>query len=148
MAKRKRTAAAKAERSQVEICQECEAACCRYITIFIPQPTDKEDFDNIRWYLCHEGVSVFQDDELDWAVIIPTDCKMLNRDHTCKIYEDRPEACRDYSAEGCENQDDSEGNYKEYFESVDELEAYLDRRWRRNRGAKKRRKRSRAKRAR
>ena len=137
MAKRTKRAM-KDERTQLEICQECKAACCKYITIFIPQPTDKEDFDNIRWYLCHEGVSVFQDDEKDWAVVIPTRCKMLNKDYTCKIYDERPEACRDYDARECENTNE-DGGYLQFFEDVDELEEYLDHRWQRNKSSKRKR---------
>jgi len=123
---------------QLEICKKCKAACCRYITIFIPQPTDKDDFDNIRWYLCHKGVSVFQDDEKDWAVVIPTDCEMLKSDYTCKIYETRPDACRDYDAANCENTTAS-ADYLQYFDEPEELEEYLDQRWRRKRSKNKRR---------
>jgi len=133
MEKQKRKAGKRTpDNEQLKICQDCKAACCRYITIFIPQPTDKDDFDNLHWYLCHAGVSVYQDDEKDWAVIIPTDCDMIKRDQTCKIYETRPEACRDYDAAHCENTTAS-GDYLQYFDKPEELEEYLDQRWRRKR---------------
>ncbi|NOZ85309.1 MAG: YkgJ family cysteine cluster protein [Deltaproteobacteria bacterium] len=119
------------EDGQLAVCKACKAACCRYISIAISPPRTREDFDNLRWYLLHQGVSIFQDQDGDWMVNVPTGCRMLKKDYTCMIYEDRPGACRDYDANECENTE-QEGNYKNYFEDENDLEDYLDKRWHRS----------------
>ena len=39
-------------------CQECGAKCCRYFCFEIDEPDTYEEFENVRWYLCHEHVAV------------------------------------------------------------------------------------------
>jgi hypothetical protein len=47
-------------------CSKCTGLCCRYFALPIETPDDKEDYDDIRWYLCHEDVTVFVEDG-DWS---------------------------------------------------------------------------------
>lgn len=76
-------------------CHLCNAACCRYFALQIDKPKAKQDFDHIRWYLCHEGVAVWVDDG-DWYLEVRTVCKHLQADNRCGIYETRPQICREY----------------------------------------------------
>lgn len=80
-------------------CHLCNAACCRYFALQIDKPKAKQDFDHIRWYLCHEGVAVWVDDG-DWYLEVRTVCRHLQPDNLCGIYETRPQICRDYGLPG------------------------------------------------
>jgi Fe-S-cluster containining protein len=115
-------------------CRECGARCCRHVALEIDTPTCKADYDNIRWYLMHEGVSVFTDDDDDWHVEFAAVCERLQDDFRCGRYEDRPKVCRGYPRkdEYCEYESD-QSPYKLFFSKVEEFERYLDRkkiRWR------------------
>ena len=80
-------------------CHLCTASCCRYFALEIEKPTSKTDYDHIRWYLMHEGVVVWVQDD-DWYLEVRTTCRHLRPDNTCGIYETRPEICREYGLPG------------------------------------------------
>ena len=84
-------------------CHLCTARCCKYFAFEIDAPESKEDYDYIRWYLMHEAIVVWAQDK-DWYIEVRTVCKYLQPDHTCGIYNTRPQICRDYgsSDEPCE----------------------------------------------
>src|SRR5437764_12461757 len=81
-------------------CEGCDH-CCRYVSIQIDRPTTKLEFDNIRWYLLHQKVSVMIDYEGDWLIQFDTPCAWLV-DGQCTHYELRPEICRAYDPADCE----------------------------------------------
>lgn len=83
------------------LCAHCPAACCRYLALPIDAPHRKRDYDDIRWYLMHENISVFVE-EGDWYVQFQTRCKNLGEDHLCMVYETRPDICSEYEADGCD----------------------------------------------
>ena len=75
-------------------CEKCTGLCCRYFALPIETPEDKDDFDDIRWYLCHKGITVFVEDG-DWYINIKNKCKHLSeKDNRCKIYSKRKVAIR------------------------------------------------------
>src|SRR5688500_18812779 len=41
------------------LCEQCAALCCRYFALPIDNPKSARQYDDIRWYLCHENVVVF-----------------------------------------------------------------------------------------
>ena len=87
---------AKKKKKTKILCHNCTGLCCRYMALPIETPEDREDFDDIRWYLVHKGVSVFVEDG-DWYLNIENRCKYLSaKDHRCKIYAKRPQICRDF----------------------------------------------------
>ena len=49
------------------LCDKCTGLCCKYFALPIETPEDKEDYDDIRWYLCHKNVTVFVEDG-DWYI--------------------------------------------------------------------------------
>ncbi|MGD2109966.1 MAG: YkgJ family cysteine cluster protein [Phycisphaerae bacterium] len=104
------------------LCEHCAAACCRYLALPIDKPTTKRDFDDIRWYLMHEGVSVFVEDG-DWYVQYQTRCKNLGSDNRCTIYETRPEICAEYEPNGCDYQGGDYG-YDHLFTHAKQIEAF------------------------
>lgn len=107
-------------------CIECQAKCCTYFCFQIDTPESFDAFEDIRWYLCHEGVTVHIDEEDDWYIQIANRCNMLGSDHRCKIYDDRPLICRHYSDDNCEGNPAMEDDfgYKEEFKTPGELDRY------------------------
>ncbi len=80
-------------------CDRCEARCCRYFALEIDRPATPEDHETIRWYLVHEGTSVWVD-EGRWFLEVRNECRHLGADFTCRIYDARPRICREYGAPG------------------------------------------------
>jgi Fe-S-cluster containining protein len=110
-------------------CSKCDARCCRYFCFEIDKPDTYEEFENIRWYLLHENISVHIDCEGDWCIMIDSPCRLLVKTPTgwrCGNYDNRPIICRKYSPDNC---DRTKGgyDYEEMFETSDQLEAYARR---------------------
>ena len=107
-------------------CEGCQAGCCRYVATQLDEPADRDDFDNIRWYLMHERVHVFIDHEGDWYLEFETDCLNLSDDHLCMIYDTRPRICARHGVSDgtCEfHAEDLPYEYR--FSTADEFEQYL-----------------------
>ena len=107
-------------------CARCGAFCCRHVALEIDKPTNKQDYDYIRWYLLHKKVEVFTD-EGKWYLKLETECEKLLPNGRCGIYETRPSICRDYPPKDreCEFEGD-EPYYDLRFSTVDEFEKYMD----------------------
>jgi Fe-S-cluster containining protein len=105
------------------LCDHCTAKCCRYFALPIDTPTERHDFDTIRWFLLHERASVFVDDGT-WYLLVHTKCKHLQPNNLCGIYETRPQICRDYTTDACEYDDD--WTYDQYFETPEQLMEYVE----------------------
>lgn len=103
-------------------CKTCNALCCQYFCFQIDTPDDYEEFEDIRWYLCHEGVSVHVEEDETWYIQIENPCKKLDNDNRCVIYEDRPLICRNYG-ETCEATGSDYG-YLEEFKTPEQLLEY------------------------
>lgn len=111
--------------STSESCRKCIAKCCEYFCFEIDEPDTYEEFDDIRWYLCHEGISVHID-EGEWYISIENRCKMLHKDNKCAIYGERPLICRTYDPATCDDTDRDYG-YDEEFLTPEEIERYARR---------------------
>ena len=107
------------------LCEHCVAACCRYLALPIDKPTTKRDFDDIRWYLMHENVTVFVEDG-DWYIQYQTRCKSLGPDNRCTIYDTRPQICEEYKANGCDYQGGEYG-YDHFFTHAKQIEDFYRR---------------------
>ena len=105
-----------------EMCKQCGAKCCRYFCFQIDQPNGFEEFDDLRWFLMHEGISIHIDDG-DWYISIPNPCKSLTEDGQCAAYENRPLICRKYSHGNCDFTGGDYG-YTEEFRSAEDIEEY------------------------
>ena len=106
------------------LCDQCAALCCRYIALPIDNPDTAKDYDNIRWYLMHENVHVFVEDD-QWYIGFATRCKHLRPDNLCGIYETRPRICRKYTTDACEFHG-AEYEYEHLFTSAEQLRAFAD----------------------
>jgi Fe-S-cluster containining protein len=127
---------------QLRICQhECRARCCRYLTVTIPAPKLKADFDEMSWFLAHEDVSLYVYGRR-WHLEMRARCRYLKRDNLCRIYETRPEVCRQYAMDACEYP--KRPRHTLQFDSRDEFDAW----WARKRERERRRRRQRARQSR
>jgi Fe-S-cluster containining protein len=98
--------------------------CCRYFALPIDPPKDRGDYDDIRWFLCHKGITVFVEDG-DWYINIRNKCRHLSeKDHVCRIYKNRPRICRQYRHSNC---DYVEGayDYELHFTSDKQMVEYV-----------------------
>lgn len=107
----------------VNICKKCAGLCCRYLALPIETPESKDDHDDVRWYLAHEGISIFVE-KGDWYIQIANRCKHLTRDNLCEIYESRPRICRGYEDDNCDYHSGDYG-YELHFGSLEEFDEYL-----------------------
>ena len=105
------------------LCQYCTARCCSYFALPMETPTERADFENIRWFMLHGNVTVFVDSGT-WYLCVHNKCDYLRPDNMCGIYETRPQICRDYSTDKCEY--DNDGVYDQFFETPDQIQEYAD----------------------
>jgi len=105
-------------------CEGCDAKCCKHVAIEIDNPESLEDFEDIKWYVCHKNVNVFVDEDYQWNLEFLTPCEHLGEDNKCKSYEFRPQICRDYDNEDCtfNNKDYVE---KYIFKNIQDIEDYI-----------------------
>ncbi len=112
--------------NQLRICTlECSARCCRYVTTSIEPPRATVDWDEIRWWLAHEGAMVTKDED-GWLLHVQTRCRHLLADNTCGIYDTRMMACEAHDAEACEFTGDLD--YQVLLRSEADLADHLERR--------------------
>ena len=105
------------------LCDHCTAKCCRYFALPIDTPVDRDDYENIRWYMLHGDVSIFVDDG-SWYLLIHNQCDHIDDQNRCGIYEHRPTICRSYSTDSCEFDNDS--CHDRLFECPEQIEEYAD----------------------
>ena len=104
-------------------CENCIGLCCRYFALPIETPEDREDYDDIRWYLCHKDITVFVEDG-DWYINIKNKCKYLDKDNRCRIYSKRPRICREYNHKDCDFVE-GEYDYELHFTTAAQMEEYM-----------------------
>lgn len=111
-------------KKKTNLCKKCQGLCCRYVALPLDEPTDKGDFDDIRWYLAHENITVFVEDG-DWYVNFKTTCRHLSEDdYMCTMYETRPKICRKYKASDCDFAE-GEYDYDLHFTDDKQMQEYI-----------------------
>jgi Fe-S-cluster containining protein len=119
-----KTKKAKKKTKVTQMCQKCDGKCCRYFALPIETPEDWDDYDDIRWYLCHEHTSVFVEDG-DWYLNVKNKCRHLSeKDYRCGNYEVRPHICRKYDTDGCDLTGDGY-DYELHFQDDKQMEEYM-----------------------
>lgn len=103
-------------------CDQCAGTCCNYLALPIDKPKTVRDYDDIRWYLLHEGISVFVEDG-GWYIQIQTRCKHLGDDNRCMTYASRPRICADYNPGECDYSESDYG-YDLLFTHAKQIEDY------------------------
>ena len=121
-------------------CYMCGAKCCRYIVVKLNDPEDVEDIEELRWFVCHKNILLCIDDD-QWELVVLTDCQNLDAFGRCRIYEKRPDLCREHSEEDCEFSEPGEWG-ESIFRSLEELDDYLRDNykwwWKKKKGERKR----------
>jgi Fe-S-cluster containining protein len=105
------------------LCEYCTAKCCRYFALPMDEPETFEDYEYIRWFLLHDRAAVFKEKDT-WYLLVFTECRHLQPDNRCGIYETRPHVCRDYSTKNCEYEDD--WTYDFYLERPEQVAEYME----------------------
>lgn len=111
--------------SETNPCQACDGKCCRYYALQIDEPKTPRDFDDIRWYLCHKDTRVFVEDG-EWYLEVLNECRHLDENNRCRIYDRRPALCREHSTGNCEGRDDLELDREHEFRTDDELARFAE----------------------
>jgi Fe-S-cluster containining protein len=83
-------------------CLDCGGKCCKSIAIQIDTPKSVDDYQDLKWYLYHPGLSVYLDSDKEWLVEIPIRCRHLDKKGKCRIYSRRPPICKDFDTKTCE----------------------------------------------
>jgi Fe-S-cluster containining protein len=110
--------------SRTCLCDQCAGLCCRYFVLEIDKPETRRQFDDVRWYLVHEGTFVFIEKK-KWYLGVYARCKHLQQDNRCGIYDKRPRICREYSTESCDYHG-GDYDWEILFSSAEQLEKYAD----------------------
>jgi Fe-S-cluster containining protein len=105
------------------LCDYCTGQCCRYFALPIDKPTSWEEFEFCRWYLYHEGATIFSEDDT-WYLCVHSKCQHLGDDNRCGVYLRRPQICREYTTDNCEF--DNYTTYERYFENGDQIYEYAE----------------------
>ena len=106
-----------------EACRRCGAFCCTYYALPLDDPEDKDDYDDMRWFLMHPGNYIYVEDD-DWYLNITANCKYLARDGRCLSYEKRPRICREHGngEDPCEFYSDYQ--YEHIFHEPEDVERF------------------------
>ena len=102
-------------------CFKCMGKCCKSVAIEIDTPEDLDDFEDLKWYIYHPGLTVYVGGKGDWNVNMSIGCIHLTKEGKCMIYENRPPVCRDYGVDDCNNCDDKEI----VFNTAEDVDAYI-----------------------
>lgn len=105
-------------------CDKCSGLCCKYFALPLDDPEDWDDYDDIRWFLCHENIEVFVEDD-DWYINVKNKCKHLaDKDSKCDMYDIRPKICRGYKMSDCDYTG-KEYDYELHFTNDRQMEEYM-----------------------
>ena len=119
-----------------KLCDKCSGLCCRYFALPIDTPEDEGDFDDIRWFLCHKGITVFVEDG-DWYINIKNRCRHLSTNgRKCDIYPNRPRICRGYTTRNCDLTE-GEYDYEMHFTNDKQMAEYIRIKFKNNKKEKK-----------
>ncbi len=116
--------------SQEEKCNYCTiSTCCTYVTQELDTPRSMEDFDTLLWQVSHENIQAYKD-EGSWYLLVNNRCRHLGRRGRCKIYDIRPQICREHSNEDCEfDSAAADDDFDLFFPDYESLDKYCRKRY-------------------
>ncbi|MBN1809535.1 MAG: YkgJ family cysteine cluster protein [Planctomycetes bacterium] len=106
-----------------DACRKCGSYCCTYYALPLDEPEDKNDYDDLRWFLMHEGNYIYIEDG-DWYLNVMARCGYLLPSGRCAAYRMRPRICREHGGveDPCEYY--SEYTFEKTFLSPEEIEKH------------------------
>lgn len=93
----------------------------------IDKPKTADDVEELKWELQYDTISVFIRSHR-WYRMIKGRCMYLDRNNRCKIYDRRPQRCRQMKPPECEHFGEF---YQVLLTTPEQLDAYLAERKRR-----------------
>jgi hypothetical protein len=84
------------------VCMQCDAPCCRDITMLITRPRTKTERNELTQYLHFDTARVFVRNN-KWYLTFEGKCMYLSRNNLCKKYTKRPPRCRRHNPPNCEH---------------------------------------------
>jgi len=102
-------------------CIDCDAPCCRGITMLITKPRTKTDINELTQYLHFDTSTVFIRNN-KWYLMFEGNCIYLSKKNLCKKYTKRPARCRRHNPPDCEKFDKW---YDVLISTPEEFGAYL-----------------------
>ena len=108
-------------RPKAASCTAC-GLCCSYVAVEVDTPTTVKQATQLLWYVYHEGVSLYVNDD-EWMVQFDTTCIHLQPDYRCGVYDTRPHICREFSEQDCEVNTGDDGKT---FYTATEFLAHLE----------------------
>lgn len=109
---------------KLKTCDGCEGQCCCYVAIEIDTPETLKDFEDIKWYVSHEHVLVYIEEDGTWNIQFDTPCKYLDKENKCTNYEKRPKICREYEHDECPFHNEYKEKYT--FREIADVEKYVE----------------------
>lgn len=110
-------------------CDLCGGSkCCNYITQELDTPRSIDDFDTLLWQMAHRDIQAYKDED-GWFLLVNNTCRFLGESGRCKIYQTRPQMCREYSNDYCEYDSPAEEGFDLFFDGYDSLLAYCQKRF-------------------
>jgi len=104
------------------ICMQCDAPCCRDITMLITKPKTQTEINELTQYLYFDTARVFIRNN-KWYLIFEGKCMYLSGNNLCKKYTKRPARCRRHNPPNCEG-------FAEWYDIListpEEFENYLN----------------------
>ncbi|GAG06473.1 unnamed protein product [marine sediment metagenome] len=105
-------------------CNECNAECCRDVSIEVDKPESFDDFETLKWFLAHKNIEIYVDHEGDWMVEFKTDCKNLDENNKCRVYTNRFKICRGHEPDECVINGSGE-HFKRVFKKEEDVDEYM-----------------------
>jgi len=100
-------------------CKNCDGECCKRLIIPLCDQMLLDE-DQAKWLVMHENISIGIS-QGKAAIIIQTRCENLENGD-CKIYENRPDVCKDFPVETCRANKVCDGTE---LKSVEDVEKYF-----------------------
>ena len=82
-------------------CTACAATCCYNLSMIIGKPANKAEIEDLKWQLHFDTVKVYIRNRR-WYQWVEGKCIYLDANNLCKIYDTRPDKCRDHNPPKCE----------------------------------------------
>lgn len=102
-------------------CTGCPATCCHNLSMSIGKPANKAEIEDLKWQLHFNTVKVYIR-KRRWYQWVEGRCIYLDENHLCKIYDTRPDKCRNHNPPDCE----LFGKFYDImFETPEQLEEYF-----------------------
>lgn len=112
----------------VGLCARCPAPgalCCRYVTVGIDGPSDRDTFDRLLWIVSHPGVSLLVQWDGGWCVQFTSNCTYLRAGGLCAIYPFKPKVCTNYEPGPCDGLSPTPV-VRRQFRTPDEFMLYME----------------------